>query len=791
MKKILSFVAFLAISIISVQAQDSRGRTPQTVVQDALAQMPVEYKADFDREFKYLADSAPETVTILASMLKDAKKGENALVEYALNGLCNYASDPANKDCLNNVKEGFENAAKACKDKNNKQFLESQLRLLSSEDNPLEEFKDYEYTATAKEALKALKSSDRKKRVTTLEAVNPDESFLTKLSKKFNSLSGDAKVDVLNWAGTTKQSSLLSLIQTTATKSGGEVGEAAAVALSKIGGNDAAATLISLIGNSSISQDVVLESLSSVKADNLSELVIDAMNNAKGDNLCTLMSFASSKHITEASDCIFANLDASGAKVKATAVEALKGVVTVDDADKVASLLDNSKNKNTLPYTEALAASLSTLSGDEIYTKVYSLMESASNSEKFYPVLASSGTADAAKTLAEKAENGSKDALKALCSVDNAQAIKPLLSLAGKDDSVLSSAANLMVKYISDKDDLSSSLCDVLDKASSSQLKADILSKLSVYAPTMESFIASSKLLNDKDLKIASAEATKVIASKCTDDIDYDVYVKALKKAQANYEERGLADDGYAIKEITKMISEAQPAEKVTMTDEEKAEGFEVLFDGTDMKKWEGNLEGYTKVNGTINVSAQFGNDMNLYTKKEYQDFVLRFEFCFTRPGVNNGIGVRTPEGVDAAYYGMCEVQVLDHDDPIYADLRPYQVHGSVYGVIPAKRIVHKPLGEWSTEEIRVEGDHITVTVNGEVIVDGDVREACEGHNVVEGQDFNNPYTVDHRNHPGLFNEKGHISFCGHGVGMKYRNVRVLDLTAKNASAKKSSRKSK
>jgi hypothetical protein len=34
-------------------------------------------------------------------------------------------------------------------------------------------------------------------------------------------------------------------------------------------------------------------------------------------------------------------------------------------------------------------------------------------------------------------------------------------------------------------------------------------------------------------------------------------------------------------------------------------------------------------------------------------------------------------------------------------------------------------------------------------------------------------------NHPGLFNKKGHIGFLGHGAGLKYRNVRVLDLSAK------------
>lgn len=132
--------------------------------------------------------------------------------------------------------------------------------------------------------------------------------------------------------------------------------------------------------------------------------------------------------------------------------------------------------------------------------------------------------------------------------------------------------------------------------------------------------------------------------------------------------------------------------------------------------------------------------------------------------------------GVDAAYYGMCECQILDHDAPMYANLRDYQVHGSAYGLIPAKRVVHKPLGEWSTEEIRVEGDRIKVTLNGEVILDGNLRTACKGRNVSPDGSKENPYTYDHKNHPGMFNKTGYISFCGHGEGLKIRNVRVLDL---------------
>ena len=224
-------------------------------------------------------------------------------------------------------------------------------------------------------------------------------------------------------------------------------------------------------------------------------------------------------------------------------------------------------------------------------------------------------------------------------------------------------------------------------------------------------------------------------------------------------------------------VRELPPTPRFELSPEEAAEGFEVLFDGTSMHKWTGNTTNYVPLDGTIYVTAQYGGSGNLYTKKEYADFILRFEFQFVQEGVNNGIGIRTPMGVDAAYHGM-EIQILDHDAPIYKNLREYQQHGSVYGIIPAKRVKFPPLGTWNVEEIRAVGDRITVTVNGEVILDGDIREACQGHNVAPDGGKKNPYTVDHRNHPGLFNASGHIGLLGHGPGIKFRNIRIKELPA-------------
>ena len=180
------------------------------------------------------------------------------------------------------------------------------------------------------------------------------------------------------------------------------------------------------------------------------------------------------------------------------------------------------------------------------------------------------------------------------------------------------------------------------------------------------------------------------------------------------------------------------------------------------MHEWTGNTTEYNIENGNLVVRPREGNHGNLYTKKEFSDFVYRFEFQLT-PGANNGIGIRAPLDGDAAYVGM-EIQVLDNEADIYKDLHVYQYHGSVYGVIPAKRGFLKPLGEWNAEEITAIGTHIKVVLNGTVILDGDISDAIQNG------------TLDKRDHPGLKNKEGHIGFLGHGDVVSFRHIRVKDL---------------
>jgi hypothetical protein len=213
-------------------------------------------------------------------------------------------------------------------------------------------------------------------------------------------------------------------------------------------------------------------------------------------------------------------------------------------------------------------------------------------------------------------------------------------------------------------------------------------------------------------------------------------------------------------------LAYADDAKTVGVTPKEAKDGFVSLFDGKTLDGWQGDVKHYAVEDG-----AMVCHGAQLFTKKQYANFILRFEFKVP-PAGNNGVGIRAPSTVrdgkvalegNPSYTGM-EIQILDDDHPKYKGLlQPYQAHGSVYGVVPAKRGFLKPAGEWNQEEIVADGSRIKVTLNGTVIVDADLSKIKQ--------------TIDHQEHPGLHRAKGHIVWLGHGNDpVAFRNVRIKEL---------------
>ncbi|HZN39341.1 MAG TPA: DUF1080 domain-containing protein [Planctomycetota bacterium] len=194
--------------------------------------------------------------------------------------------------------------------------------------------------------------------------------------------------------------------------------------------------------------------------------------------------------------------------------------------------------------------------------------------------------------------------------------------------------------------------------------------------------------------------------------------------------------------------------------------GFASIFSGDSFEGWQGDLDSYEVVDGAIRCKA--GKAGNLFTKASYGDFAVRLQFRLP-PGGNNGLAVRYPGTGDPAYAGF-EVQVLDDSAEKHATLKPWQYHGSVYGVVASERGYQRLVGEWNFEEVVVRGSHVTVTLNGVVIVDADI----------EGL----PSQLGDK-HTGKDRKDGFFGFCGHGDAVEFRDVRIKSLDANVGGSQK------
>lgn len=188
-------------------------------------------------------------------------------------------------------------------------------------------------------------------------------------------------------------------------------------------------------------------------------------------------------------------------------------------------------------------------------------------------------------------------------------------------------------------------------------------------------------------------------------------------------------------------------------------DGFQPIFDGKTFEGWTGAVDNYEIVDGAVRCKP--GKGGTLHTKAEYGDFVARLEFKLPEGG-NNGLAIRYPGQGDAAYTGMCELQVLDTEHPKYANLDPRQAHGSAYGMVAAHRGYLRPAGQWNFQEVTVKGSTVKVELNGSVILDADLSKVTE--------------YLDNREHPGKDRTSGYFGFAGHGDAVEFRNIQIKAL---------------
>jgi hypothetical protein len=206
-----------------------------------------------------------------------------------------------------------------------------------------------------------------------------------------------------------------------------------------------------------------------------------------------------------------------------------------------------------------------------------------------------------------------------------------------------------------------------------------------------------------------------------------------------------------------------------TLTAEEQAAGWKLLFDGESTAGWRGWKQetmpaGWQVVDGTLTRVSGGGGD--IITVDPYDNFELVLDWRIA-PGGNSGIFFHVTEEGDAMYWSGPEYQVLD--DSAHADgLKPETSAGSNYALNAPTKEMARPIGEWNEARILVNGPHVEHWLNGEKVVDYELWSADWKARVAASKFAVWPIY-------GMA-ETGHIGLQEHGSAVAYRNIRIRPL---------------
>ena len=202
-----------------------------------------------------------------------------------------------------------------------------------------------------------------------------------------------------------------------------------------------------------------------------------------------------------------------------------------------------------------------------------------------------------------------------------------------------------------------------------------------------------------------------------------------------------------------------------TLTDAERRAGWRLLFDGKTTEGWRGYMQdtmpsGWQVVDGVL---ARVAPARDIVYQEKFKNFELLVDWRIAPRG-NSGIFYRGIEGPEAIYYSAPEMQVLD--DTGHADGQSELTSaGAVYGLYPAPRGIVKPVGEWNTARILVQGNHVEHWLNGKRIAAYELGSADWSARVAQSKFKQWPEY-------GKATE-GYIGLQEHGNWIGYRNIKI------------------
>jgi len=244
------------------------------------------------------------------------------------------------------------------------------------------------------------------------------------------------------------------------------------------------------------------------------------------------------------------------------------------------------------------------------------------------------------------------------------------------------------------------------------------------------------------------------------------------------------------------LYSEPKPAAAApnTLTAQEKADGWKLLWDGKTANGWRSAksenfpTHGWFMKDGVLTVHENGGEESagggDIITRQRYANFELTADFK-TTPGCNSGIKIFVqpnltpvdkktgkPAAVGSAI-GM-EFQILDdlrHPDAKLGRDGDRTI-GSLYDLMPApKDKTVMPVGEWNHARILSQGKHVTFWLNGVKTVEFERGSAAFRDAVAKSKFKDIPDFGEWAD--------GHILLQEHGTEVSFRNVKIRELPAK------------
>lgn len=209
-----------------------------------------------------------------------------------------------------------------------------------------------------------------------------------------------------------------------------------------------------------------------------------------------------------------------------------------------------------------------------------------------------------------------------------------------------------------------------------------------------------------------------------------------------------------------------------TLTEKEKSEGWQLLFDGISLDNWKvfngGAVTGWKIKDGILYNSGK-GSDHSedIITKQKFSDFILTLDWQISAQS-NSGIFYRVEEGLtDAIYKSGPEYQLLD-DEGWQRPLNPDQYSGANYAMhVPVDAKV-KPLGEWNQTKIVVQGSHAEHWLNGTKVVEYEFWSDDWTARKNQGKWKDEPYYGGAK--------EGRIGLQDHGGQTMFRNIKIKGL---------------